>query len=1606
MKKQIMKRDNSYKIEEVALNPKREINRLEGQLDLFWNQEIKYLRRRGLSNGMKFLDCGSGPGHMLKRLAKEFPSSEINGLEFDPLLVEFSREMLKESGSKKCRVYKGSVLSIPFENNQYDFIVSRLVLEHLSNPLDAVKEMLRVLKPEGTVVLIDNDFAFHLKTYPDIPELGEFYEAYCKCRIQEGGRPYLGRELPNILSQAGFDEIELSVIGAHNQISGDDAFMKSEGAGIASKLIKDGYLNKITFNALVSKWRELLLYENHSIFRQLFYSSGKKVREHNKKAHQFKREAIPDLKVVTSINKQRSTATADTQQNALNDISGYIGKIISTILKIDPKSIKMEDTFEDIGLDSLSAATIKSDLESKLDVNVSLTEFFSGHTIKRFCEIILEQANRSNFNQDRKTEQEKKDKIYYLSYNQESLWFQYQMDRQSAAYNVAAACRTDNPINQKALQYSLNVLIDRHKSLRTTYHVDSETFRPFQRIHEDISAKIKVDDAIQRSEAEIKDQIIKYYQEPFDLENGPLLKVYLVKQTETKHILMFVIHHIACDAWSLNILIEELLEIYEAHLSGHQIILKEIDYEYTDFVKFQRRSMDNEEGDKLKVFWQERLAGFPQRLTLPYDFQRPKIQRFTGKSISTKLNSHLYSQLTTLAKKNKTTLYSILLSTFQILLMGKSGQRKILLGTIASGRTEKEFHRTIGYFVNPLVIAGTYDPEKKYSDYLTEISDTVFRSLDHQAYPFSLLVEKMATDREMDIAPIFQIMFNMLTAKALGAAAHFICPQDTKNGKGFGNAQIKPYIFPQQEGQFDMTLEVIDTGNDLFTILKYNSSLFKEESAQQYLDLYCTILNKVTHEPDISLLSLDQCINGEQHVLEKEEKSKLAIAGTFTTELVEPALNFWLKKLKMPYETIFAPYNQIFQQLLDPSSLFIKNKDGMNIILIRFEDWIKDIKREKTKDQENILASIKSNCNDLIKLLKSAIIENPAIYIVLICPPSPIICDDHHLESRFFEIESDLCEKLNEINGIYPISHKEAMAQYPIKEYYEPMGEDIGHIPYTQEFFDTIATYLVRKAYCIINKPYKVIVLDCDNTLWNGVVGEDGVQGIIIDKSKKQFQEFIVDQQQAGRIICLCSKNNENDVMRVFRENQNMVLKEKHIAAHKINWSAKSLNLKELSQELNLGLDSFIFIDDNPIECAEVNSQHPDVLTIQVPEKDRNDESWYKKIWAFDILKVTEEDTKRNEFYRNEHKRGSYLKETTSYADFINGLNLELAISDCDETSISRICQLTQRVNQFNFTTIRRNESEIANLCQSKDYFLKAIALSDRFGDYGLVGTMITKIEKNKLLVDSFILSCRALGKGVEYQMISQLGRLAIGLNLDFLEIKYIPTERNTPALNFINTIAAQYAQKIDSGCVYLLPAEVAAKIEFEPGSHKSDTSENNEKNNKLETYKNDNFNNNSKSKTLADIAENLSSIEALQRYIHPFKDTNQSNKSGNGSLHLEDRYGSLISSIEWKVADIWKKVLRLKQIGRQEKFFEIGGKSVLIPQIVIELKKQYNIDINIVDVFQYPDIKSLSAHIQRQNSYNERKIDQTKIGSTNNVLARQRARAQQVRSVFQRKLS
>ncbi len=207
--------------------------------------------------------------------------------------------------------------------------------------------------------------------------------------------------------------------------------------------------------------------------------------------------------------------------------------------------------------------------------------------------------------------------------------------------------------------------------------------------------------------------------------------------------------------------------------------------------------------------------------------------------------------------------------------------------------------------------------------------------------------------------------------------------------------------------------------------------------------------------------------------------------------------------------------------------------------------------------------------------------------------------------------------KIKNFSNVHTISSESLINNFQSAEYYDPQGDELGHIPYSLPFFSLLGTSLTRKIYSLQHSPYKVIALDCDNTLWKGVCGEDGPKGIQISESYKFLQQFIVDQIQSGMLICLCSKNNEEDVLEVFDQRDDMILKKNHLVSWKTNWDYKSVNLKSLAAELNLGLDSFIFIDDNPVECAEVKANCPEVLTLQLPQKERGYTCFSKKHMGF-----------------------------------------------------------------------------------------------------------------------------------------------------------------------------------------------------------------------------------------------------------------------------------------------------------------------------------------------------------------------------------------------------
>jgi FkbH-like protein len=526
---------------------------------------------------------------------------------------------------------------------------------------------------------------------------------------------------------------------------------------------------------------------------------------------------------------------------------------------------------------------------------------------------------------------------------------------------------------------------------------------------------------------------------------------------------------------------------------------------------------------------------------------------------------------------------------------------------------------------------------------------------------------------------------------------------------------------------------------------------------------------------------------------ENNNVQTIALTATFTAEPVAEPLNFWMNELDISCVVKFGPYDQVFQQLLDPASLLSTNQSGLNVVLLRLEDWWRGAGGLDSghDGQENVQERVQRNVKELLEAMKFASANSKVPYLLCFCPVSERIQADETLARSFDTLERQIAEGLKDVGGTYVVTSGESKALYPVAEYEDQKANEVSHVPYTRQFFHALGTMIARRFYRIHTPPHKVIVLDCDNTLWQGVCGEDGASGVSVGSAYRGLQEFIIAQRDAGMLVCLCSKNNKEDVWSVFEKNPGMVLKREHFVSSRINWQSKSENLRSLSAELQLGMDSFIFLDDSPVECAEVEARCPEALTLQLPEENADFKRFLSHVWAFDHLKVTEEDRERSDFYAKNSEREQLSAQSMRLEDFLAGLELQLEFLPMTRAELPRVAQITQRTNQFNFTSVRRTENEVEQLCLAGNAECLVIRLRDRFGDYGLVGAMIFTKRPGLLDVNNLMLSCRALGRRVEHRMLAHLGRMAREEGQEKVRINFVPTPKNKPARDFLEGIGA-----------------------------------------------------------------------------------------------------------------------------------------------------------------------------------------------------------------------
>jgi FkbH-like protein len=371
--------------------------------------------------------------------------------------------------------------------------------------------------------------------------------------------------------------------------------------------------------------------------------------------------------------------------------------------------------------------------------------------------------------------------------------------------------------------------------------------------------------------------------------------------------------------------------------------------------------------------------------------------------------------------------------------------------------------------------------------------------------------------------------------------------------------------------------------------------------------------------------------------------------------------------------------------------------------------------------------------------------------------------------------------------------------------------------PFKKAFLELYARELVKIARALKGKTKKCLILDCDNTLWGGVIGEDGLQGIKLDRHSYtgnifyEFQKSVLRLHERGVLIAICSKNNEQDVWDVLDGHSDCLLKREHLSAWRINWNDKASNINGIAAELNLGIDSFVFVDDNPVECGLIQDLLPEVTVLQVPEKLYTYPPLLIRDGLFDALTFSSEDRQRARMYREEASRKHEQTKFETMEQYLSTLSLSITVHSVKENEISRIAQLTQKTNQFNLTTRRYSEAQIEALHRKPDWEVMSLFVRDRFGESGLTGVLIVSKEGNVGIVDSFLMSCRVLGRNVEKAFIlNAFTILERTWGIKTWRAKFIPTLKNQQVADFWSDIGFQkVGEQAEGHTHYELPFAV-----------------------------------------------------------------------------------------------------------------------------------------------------------------------------------------------------
>ncbi|MGO9462606.1 MAG: amino acid adenylation domain-containing protein, partial [Isosphaeraceae bacterium] len=547
------------------------------------------------------------------------------------------------------------------------------------------------------------------------------------------------------------------------------------------------------------------------------------------------------------------------------EIQAWLAARVAGVLGVDPAALDPDQRLSEFGLGSLRTISLAGDLQQWLGRPVAATFFYRDATLAELAAEIAELPDGPRLVPAAAADS-RSSGDHPLSYGQQSLWSLHHLNPASAAYNIAGAVRMRCAIDVDALRSALQELSNRHAALRTTFAaVDGE---PRQRIQPAAPVDFRVEEVSSLSENEVSLRVAREARRPFDLEHGPVFRVRLFTRSEGDPILLLAMHHIVSDFWSVAILVDELVRIYPALRCGRKAELAPPARQATDFARWQAGRLAGEEGERLAAYWQSKLAGPLPVLDLPTDRPRPAVQTDRGATRSLHLDRALTQRLAALGSERGSSLYVTLLAAFQVLLHRYTGQDDLIVGSPVAGRNQPEFRGVVGYLVNTLPMRSDLAGNPTFETFLGKVRATVVEGLEHQDFPFAVMVDRLGLQRDPSRSPVFQVMFVFQQAQVLdsqGLTAFAL--RESGPRMDLGGMAFESVALDLGAAQFDLTLVAAEQDDFLALSLEYNADLFDAATIDRLLDHFRTLLESIAAAPDRPIASLDLLPDAERRML-------------------------------------------------------------------------------------------------------------------------------------------------------------------------------------------------------------------------------------------------------------------------------------------------------------------------------------------------------------------------------------------------------------------------------------------------------------------------------------------------------------------------------------------------------------------------------------------------------------------------------------------------------------------------------------------------------------------------------------------------------------------